>query len=224
MNKRTNYNSIFFLTTLGVYLVLGLVLTAFPVYAQEKSTKETEINRKPLEDFAEMLRKEIVRGETDFDKPFLVEAELNLTNDGKIDTSKFKFVRIEGDAKMAEIAKTAIAAIGDSGFFAYLQHQGIDKFTFSMQQTDQTFSSIIKSEQQTTARANSLASGLNTILKAVSLIDNQGIKKLDDNSRVLVSNTRITSEEKNVILNFSMPKAEFHQLILRSVKKPKEKC
>ena len=204
---------------------IALMLAAFPVFAQKKddAARETEINRKPLQDFAEMVRQRIEQKEVDFDKPFLVEAEIVLTEEGKFDAKKSKFTKSEGDPKMADIAKSAIQAIGESGFFGNLKSQGLDKISFSLQQDDSSFSSIIKSELQTVEKAKTTASALNTVLAMVSMVDKQGIKKLDDASRVLVNNSKVSAQEKSVIINFSMPKADFHEMILREIMKSAEK-
>jgi hypothetical protein len=203
---------------------IALLLAAFPVFAQkDEAAREVEINRKPLDDFARIIRQKIEKKETDFDKPFLVEIEGSITEDGKFDAKKSKFTRSEGDREMVEIGKMAIEAIGDSGFFIYLKNQGIDKISFSIQQDEGNFSSVIKLELQTVEKAKTTASALNLVFMALQMADNNGTRKLDENSKVLINNSKVSTQEKSAIINFSMPKLEFHEMLMRQIMKSTEK-
>jgi len=203
---------------------IALMLAAFPVFAQkDDKAQRVEINKKPLQDFARIVELKIRQKEMDFDKPFLVEAECVLTEEGRFDTKKSKITRTEGDAEMVEIGKEAILAIGDSGFFHNLKSQGMDKILFSMQQDNSNFSSVIKSELQSLEKAKTMASGLNAMFAAIKMADNGGIVKLDEASKTLVNNSKIATQEKSVIINFSMPKLDFHEMILREIMKSADK-
>lgn len=204
---------------------VALMLVAFPVFAQEDNgaSREVQINKKPLQDFGDLIKRKIEQKDTDIDKPFLVEMEGEITADGRFDRKKSKFTGTEGDAQMVELGKTAIQAIGDVGFFVYLKNYGIDNVLFSMQQDGGNFSSVIKSEQQSVENAKTTASALNTMLSLIKVADKQGSVKSDDAGRALVNNLKISTQEKSVIINFSMPKLEFHELLMREVMKSAEK-
>lgn len=203
---------------------IALMLAAFPVFAQKDDKAQAiEINKKPLQDFAAMVGQKIRQKEVDFDKPFLVEAEIVLTKEGRFDTKNSKFTRTEGDTEMVEIGKNAIEAIGDSGFFVFLKNFRMDKISFSMQQDSGTFSSVIKSELPTVEKAKTTATGFNLMLSMVKMGDEKGYRKLDETEKALIKNSNITTQEKSVIINFSMPKVDFHEMILREIMKSEEK-
>ncbi|MGC2238353.1 MAG: hypothetical protein WA584_19520 [Pyrinomonadaceae bacterium] len=204
---------------------IALMLAAFPVFAQKNddAAQKIEINRQPLKDFARVIQDKIEKKETDFDKPFLVEMEGTITADGRFDTKTSKFTRTEGDAQMVELGKMAIQAIGEAGFFGYLKNFGIDKVLFSMQQDDGNFLAVIKSELKTPERAKTTASGLNTMLSVIKVADREGIKKIDEASKALINNLKVSTQEKSVIIDFSMPKADFHELLMREIMKSKDK-
>ncbi len=204
---------------------IALMLAAFPVFAQKDNgaAREIEINRKPLRDLGDLIRQKVEQKEIDFDKPFLVELEGVITAEGKLDAKKSKFTRSEGDRQMADIAKSAIQAIGDAGFLGYLKNQGIDKVSILMQQDDSNYSSVIKLELQTVEKAKTTASTLNMMFLVLQMADKNGTRKLDENSKLLINNLKVGTQEKNVIINFSMPKLEFHEVILREIMKSAEK-
>lgn len=202
---------------------IALLLAAFPVFAQEKET--FTIDRKPLEDFVATVRQKIEKKETNFDAPFEVEFESALTDDGKFDAKKSKFTRTEGDAQMVELAKTAIQALGDSGFFYNLKSSiEIEKnFSFSLKQDDDSFSSVLKWELATKEKAEMRATSLRTMLNMFLALDKNAVKKLGDNTRTILNNLTVNNKKKNAIMIFSMPKADFHEMILRLIMNPEEK-
>jgi hypothetical protein len=124
---------------------------------------------------------------------------------------------------MIDVAKSAIEAVGDSGFLGYLKNQGIDKVNFTLLQDDKQIYIILVSEQKTPEKAKTTASGFNTMIAGVKLADATGIKKLDENSKTLVNNSEVTGDGKNFILKVTIPKTDAQSLINRSLKERAEK-
>ncbi len=185
---------------------VSLALAALPVFAQQDANGIV-INKKPLRDFSESVKDKVARKEVDLDKPFLVELETVLIKDGKFDSTKSKFIRSEGDAKMIEIAKQGILAIGDSSWFGYLHILGARKINFIITQDENTISATIKSEVEDETRAKISASGLNTIIQ----IGRNQVKGKEE--KVLLDNVNVTFKEKQFIINFDLPKLFAQEMI-----------
>ena len=185
--------------------------------------KEIEINKKPFEDLGDALNEKLDKKEVDLSQPFKVVLDGSLTADGKLDPKKSRFVESKGDEGMVNIAKTAIEAIGNSGFLGYLKNSGVDKVKITLVQDDKQIYAIVTSDQKSVADARSTASGFNTILSGLKIADESGLRKLDDNSKTLVNNSKVTSDGKNFVLNFAIPKQDAQILINKSLKDRAEK-
>ena len=82
---------------------------------------------------------------------------------------------------------------------------------------------IIVSDQKTPEKASTTASGFNTLLSGIRLLDQNGLKKLDESSKTLINNSKVTNDGKNFVLNFTIPKQDAQNLINRSLKERAEK-
>jgi hypothetical protein len=192
-----------------------LALAAFPVFGQQD---EIVIDKKPLKDLAVSVKAKNL----DWTKPFLVEAEMVLTKDGKFDREKTKFTREQGDAEMVEIVKQAIEATGESGWLGYLRMQGIDNFKLSASQTAEVFSVLMISEQPTPERAKTCSSGFNGLIQMALMLDKNGTKKLGDDEKKLLSGTKVTAKEKSVTIDISIPAQDFQEMMRRKFNESKE--
>jgi len=190
---------------------------------ESEAVKEIEINKKPFEELGDTLNEKLAKKEVDLSKSFTVILDGTIAADGKLDSKKSKFVKFEGDEQMIEVAKQAIEAVGNSGFLGHLKNNGVDKVNFTIIQNDKEISVIILSDQKTPEKAGTIASGFNALLSGLIFADNNGIKKLDENSKTLVNNSKVTSEGKKFKLNFVLPKQQAQDLINRSLKDRAEK-
>lgn len=184
---------------------------------------EVEINKKPFEDLGDFVNEELEKKQIDLNKSFKVVMEGTITDDGKLDAKKSKFVKVEGDEKMKEVARQAIEAVGNSGFLVYLKKSGVDKVNFTLVQDDKQINVIIVSEQKTPEKAGTTASSFNTLLSGLKFADANGLKKLDENSKTLIENSKITSDGKNFVLNFALPKQTAQDIITKTLKDRAEK-
>ena len=136
----------------GIALVM---LAAFPVFAQNN----VEINRKPLSDFGkDNLDPRLQNNELVLSDNFLVEVEGELDKNGKFDLQKTKYIRTEGNEKIADAAKSAIEAVNDSGVFGYLTQLGAKKINLVFAQNDEQIYAVINSELDSPKRAKTLKS------------------------------------------------------------------
>ncbi len=202
----------------SIFLLCGLILTlaALPVFGQEKPA-ENEINRQPLRDFSKIVEEKFDRKEVDLEKSFLVQIDGVLTKDGKLDGAKSRFIRTEGDAQTVQITKQAIEAVSDSGWFMYLRNQGIEKINLTVAQDDTQFSVNILFELPTPERAKTLSTGMAGMIQAALLLDKNGSRKLGEDEKLLLSNMKISTENKTFTLNIAIPKPTFQEMIRRKL-------
>jgi hypothetical protein len=197
--------------------------TETPNKNESEPVKEIEINRKPFEDLGDIINAGLAKNEVDLNKPFAVILDGAITADGKLDPNKSKFVKSDGDPQMVAVAKSALEAVGNSGFLGYLKTNGIDRVNITLVQNDKEIFAMVISDQKTAEKAASTASGLNTMLQGARLLDKNGLKTLDPNSRVLVENSQISSEKNNFILKFTLPKEAGQAIINQTLKERAEK-
>lgn len=189
----------------------------------QSSPVQEKINRKPLEDLGDSLNEKIAKNELDLNKNFIVVMNGTLTKEGRLDKKTSKYVRSEGDEQMVIAAKESIEAIGDSGFLSYLKNQNIDKANLTLAQTDDQIYIQLVSDMKDPNKANTAMSGLNTAIQAAMFADANGITKLDESSKLLIKNAKITTEGKNFVLTVLIPKSEGQAMILKSLNDRAEK-
>ena len=185
-----------------------------------------EINKKPLEDFAETVLEKTSaenKKKIDLTKPFMVVMDGVISKDGKFVRAKSKYVKSAGDQEMIDVAKEAIEAIGNSGLLGFLRNLDVEKINFTLVQDDKQIYAIIASDQKSPERANTLTSGFNGLLKSAYLLDSTGMKKLGDDEKVLLNSAKTSSKDKQFILNFAMPKKDAHDMINRNLQKEAKK-
>jgi hypothetical protein len=190
---------------------------------ESESVSEVEINKKPFEDLGDSLLAKIEKKEVDLNKPFSVVLDGTISADGKLDSKKSKFIKFDGDKQMVDVAKEAIEAVGNSGFLGYLKNYGIDKVNITLVQDDKQIYAIIVSDQKTPEKAGTTASGFNSLLSGIKLLDQNGLKKLDERSKALVNNSKVTSQGNNFVFNFTLSKPVAQDIINQSLKERAEK-
>lgn len=194
------------------------------------AVKPVQINREVMRDLGKAIAQKVDNKEVDLSKNFSVMAEATLTPDGKMDTGidkktkkpKSQFIKWEGDPAMIEVVKESIEAIGDSGWLGYLKNQGVDKVSFTFTQNDQELLVVITSDQPNPERAGTISSGLNGAIQGALLGASTNLVKLGDDEKALLSNAKATANGKQVILNFSLPKAVAQEMINRNLQKARE--
>ena len=190
---------------------------------ESEKVADVEINKKPFEDLGDALIDKLAKKEIDLNKPFSVVLDGAITEEGKFDPKKSKFGKTAGDEQMVNMAKLALESVGNSGILGYLKNNGVDKVNFTLVQDDKQIYAIIVSDQKTPEKAQTTVSLINTALQALAFGDNTGLKKLDENSKTLVANSKVSSEGKSFVFKFVVPKPVGQDLINRSLKERAEK-
>jgi hypothetical protein len=200
----------------------------------EDKVEEVVINKKPMKDFASVVKTKYEKKEIDLSQNFKVVAEGVLTKEGKLDVTpdkktkqpKSRILLKEGNAEMVDIAEKAIAAIGDSGWLGYLRNQGVEKINFTVVQDNDNLQVIITSDFPTPERANTVTSGLNGLIQGALLADKNGWKKLGEDEKVLLSKAQGSvnpDNKKQFVLNFVLPKPTALEMITRKLNEPEDK-
>lgn len=202
-----------------------------PTPGKSESVQGNEINKTYLKNFAADVKTKVEKKEVDLSQNFKVVTSGLITKEGKLDITKDKKTKqpviiAEGNPQMVEIAAKAIAAIGDSGWLSYLRDQGVDKINFMVSQDNDNLQVIITSDLPTPERANTVTSGLNGVIQGAFFADKNGLKKLGDDEKVLLSSAKPIVNPQNpkqFVLNFVMPKQTAQEMITRKLNEPQEK-
>jgi hypothetical protein len=199
----------------------------------EDKVAEVVINKKPMKDFAAVVKTKFDKKEVDLNQNFKVVAEGVLTKEGKLDLTpdkktkqpRSRILAKEGNPQMIAIAEQAIAAIGDSGWLGYLRNQGVEKINFTVVQDNDNLQVIITSDLATPERANTVSSGLNGAIQAAFFADKNNLKKLGEDEKTLLSNAKVAVNPQNTkqfVLNFVIPKPLAQEMITRKLNEPQE--
>ena len=173
---------------------------------------ETQINKKPLKDFAVYANDQKNQGKLDLEKPFEVVIEAQLDENGKL---KNPVVKGSGDKNLVDLFIRMIGAINDSGFLIYLQPISKDNpgatVKITVKQGEKEVLASVESETSSPQKAESLAKALNSLLYFGA-----GSRAGKD-EEVLMKNTSATPDGKRVVVNFSMPRQSVVDMIKKQL-------
>jgi len=173
---------------------------------------ETQINKKPLKDFAIYANDQKKQGKLDLDKPFEVVIEAQLDENGKL---KNPVVKGSGDKNLVDLFLRMVGAVNDSGFLIYLQPISKDNpgatVKITVKQGEKEVLASVESETSSPERAESLAKALNSLLYFGA-----GSRAGKD-EEVLMKNTNATPDGKRVVVNFSMPRQSVVDMIKKQL-------
>lgn len=186
------------------------------------------INKRPLKDRAKETVEQVAAKDLKLDKSFkvVIEGTLGLGKDGKTTVLKNpKLVpvdpKIPNDPEMVKLAQDWILAVGDAGWYAYLDRLDdktkvkSGKILITIEQNDTDFVANIRSEKASENAAKSIASGLGLLLQAAAAAAS------GDEQTFLKAANAPTSDGKTLVLNFSFPKPLVQELIQRKLAEAK---
>jgi hypothetical protein len=180
------------------------------------------INKRPLKDYAKEAMEKVDSKEVKLENPFkvVIAGTLGVGKDGKTIVLKNpKPVPSQSpsvnDPEMVKLAQDAILAVGDAGWFGYLDKLKAKNVVITVEQNDSILTASVRADQPTENDARQAASGLNTIL-AIAVPAAKG----DEQTFLKLAKT--TSDGKAFILNFEIPKPLVQEMILRKLAESKE--
>jgi hypothetical protein len=186
------------------------------------------INKRPLKDRAKDTVAQVEAKKLQLDKPFkvIIEGTLGLGKDGK--TTVLKNPKplpvdpnVPNDPEMVKLAQDWILAVGDAGWFAYLDRLDdktkvkSGKVVITIEQNDTEFIANLRSEKASDNAAKSIASGLGLLLQAAAAAAS------GDEQTFLKAAAPPTSDGKALILNFRFEKPVVQDLIQRKLAEAK---
>jgi hypothetical protein len=173
---------------------------------------ETQINKKPLKDFAKYANDLKTEGKLDLDKPFEIVITAQLDENGKLKNPDIKGT---GDKVLVDLFVRMIGAVNDSGFLIYLQPISKDNpgatVKITVKQGEKEVLASVESETSSNERAESLAKALNSLL-----FFGAGSRQGKD-EEVLMKNTNASPDGKRVVVNFSMPRQSVVDMIKKQL-------
>ena len=174
---------------------------------------ETQINKKPLKDFATYANDQKNQGKLNLDEPFEVVIEAQLDENGKL--KKPSVTGKSGDQNLVDFFRRMVEALNDSGFLIYLQPISKDNpgatVKITVKQGEKEVLASVESETSSPQRAESLAKALNNLL-----FFGAGTRAGKDEA-VLMKNTNATPDGKRVVVNFSMPRQSVVDMIKKQL-------
>ncbi|HKR15348.1 MAG TPA: hypothetical protein VJT15_25000 [Pyrinomonadaceae bacterium] len=174
---------------------------------------ETQINKKPLKDFAARANDLKNQGKLDLNKPFEIIIDAKLDENGKLQNARV--VDSNGDENLIQLFRDMIGALNDSGFLTYLSPISKDNpgstVRISVKQGESQVVASVVSETTSPERAKALANALNTMLYFGA-----GSRAGKD-EEVIMKNTNAIQDGKKVVVNFSMPRQSVVDMIKKQM-------
>lgn len=172
---------------------------------------ETEINKKPLKDFAAHANDLKNQGKLDLNKPFEVVIEATLDENGKLKGAHV--ADKAGDENLVNMFREMVEALNDSGFLIFLKPIKQDNpgasVKITIKQGEQQILASVETESSSPGSAKSLSNTLNNLLVLGALSRN------GKDEALLMKNTSAAPDGKRVVVNFAMPR----QTVLDMIKK-----
>jgi hypothetical protein len=183
---------------------------------------ENEINTRPLKDW--LARADAMRNKGELDLTSAVEITIAAKLSPQCKLTDAVVVQKTGDARLTEVAKEMVSAIGDSGMLSFLRDPKKIKdpkvltcdemplqLTIKLDQTE--INAKVETEADTPQRATEMASGYNGLLTL-----GQFARRGKD-EEVLYRNTKVTAEDKKILVNFSMPRQTASEMLKKQLTK-----
>ena len=174
---------------------------------------ENEINKKALKDFAAYASELKKQGKLDLDQPFEITIEAELDENGKLINARY--TQRTGDKNLGDLFGRMVAALNDSGFLIYLKSISQDNpgapVKITVKQGEQEVLASVESEASSVTNAQKVAKDLNNLL-ALGVLARAGHEEVK-----IMKNSNATPDGKRVLVNFSMPRQDFLDMIKKQL-------
>ncbi len=181
---------------------------------------ENEINTRPLKDWLARASDMRDKGQLDLSSEIEITIAASLGTDCKLTNPNV--IQKRGDARLIDVAKDMVSAIGDSGMLSFLRdpRKVTDpaklscnamplQVTIKLDQND--IAAKVESQADSPERAVQMAKGYNTLL-AVGEFAKRG-----HDEEILYRNTKVTSEGKQILVNFNMPRPTASEMLKKQL-------
>lgn len=181
---------------------------------------ENDINPRPLKDWLARANALRDKGQLDLSSEIEITIAASLNTDCTLTNPNV--IQKRGDARLIDVAKDMVSAIGDSGMLSFLRDPrkvtDLTKLscdamplqvTIKLDQND--IAAKVESQADSPERAVQMAKGYNTLL-AVGEFAKRG-----HDEEILYRNTKVTSEGKQILVNFSMPRPTASEMLKKQL-------
>ena len=174
------------------------------------------INKRPMKVKAQETIEDVEAKKVKLDNSFkvTVAATLGLGKDGKTVVLKnpkpIPDKNVKNDPVMEKLVQDWILAVGDAGWFGYLDKLQAKQIVITVEQNDAELVASVKADQPNENDAKSAASGLNALLLGAVLT-------VKDDEKTFLEKASVKSEGKTFILNFAIPKPVVQEMIQRKL-------
>lgn len=159
---------------------------------------EDAINKKPLKDWLVRANELKVKGELDLNQAIEMVIEAGLDEEGVLHDPVV--VQKTGDPRLIEVAKELVAAIGDSKVLGFMKKDA-RKLRITIRLDQNEVVAKVESEVATPERAKELSQGYGLLLFGGT------IARKGQDEEILYKSTTVSSDGKQVVVNFKMPRA-----------------
>lgn len=166
---------------------------------------EDTINKKPLKDWLAKAKEAKEKNEFDVTKPIELIIEADRGPDGKLMNAVV--VSKKGDPKLEPYVKDFVAALSDSGALAFLKD--VKHIRLKVNLTDTDVIVEVSTEVDTPDRASQIAKGYGLLLVGGR------IAKKGQTEEIIYKNTKVSSDGKQVVVNFSMPRKDATEILTK---------
>lgn len=175
--------------------------------------EETEINKKPFQDFGAEAKGMSDKGQLDMNQQFEVTIESELNQQGKLVNPNI--AKKSGDAQLIYLSKRFVETMNDSGVLFYLkalsQNNPTSKVVFTIKQNTSSVVAIIEVEAKDADSARVLTKGFNASI-LYGIYQRQG--KVEEQ---LLRDLKASQDGQKIIFNFSMPREEAVALVKKEL-------
>lgn len=169
---------------------------------------EDAINKKPLKDWLARANELKVKGGLDLSQSIEMVIEAQLDEDGTLHDPVV--VQKTGDPRLIEVAKDLVAAIGDSKVLGFMKKDARSlRITVKLDQNEVV--AKVESEVASPERAQELRDAYSSLL-----FFGQLARKGQD-EEILYKSTKISTDGKQVVVNFKMPRADAGAMLSKHV-------
>lgn len=175
--------------------------------AKNNVKRPKEINSKPFKDWLAAASVLKAKGDLDLTGTVEITVEADREADGKL--SNVVVVAKSGDPRLEQVAKDLIAALSDSGALDFLE--GAKHLALTMSMNDSEVTATVSTEMQSKERAAQLAQTYGFFIRTAEKI------KEGKDEATIYRNTKVTSEDRRIILNFKMDRKDAGALLSKQV-------
>lgn len=183
---------------------------------------ENEVNTRPLKDWLARANEMKEKGQLDLGSTVEITIAATLTPNCKL--AEPKLVQRSGDARLIDVAKDMVSAIGDSGMLSFLRDPKKIKdpselrcdeipLQLSLKLDQDEISARVESQADSPDRAAQMADGYTRLLGIGQLL------KRGRDEELLYKSTKITSEGKQIVVSFSMPRQTAGEMLKKQLPK-----